>query len=217
MPDSLQSIVKMKKGKPMKPHILAAATLACCFGAIALAHAASTARIRGTIASFDGRAMVVTTRDGPQVTVNVPETARIASLKKIDLSAIKPGTFIGTAARPGPGGELQAIEVLVFPESGRGTGEGHYAWDLAPGTTMTNATVSAAVESRSGRELNLSYKGGSVKVVVPPGAPVVTPVPAERSDLKPRAPVFLSASKDATGELAAKSVVVGKDGVAPPM
>lgn len=202
----------------MKTRVLAWATSITCVAGIAVAQPAPQSRIRGTVASVEGAAMVVATRDGQQVTVALPEGIRISSLKKADLSAITPGTFIGTAAKPGPNGELRAIEVLVFPESARGSGEGHRAWDdLAPGATMTNATVSAAVESRSGRELNLSYKGGTAKVVVPPDAPVVTPVPAARSDLKPGAPVFLSAAKDATGKLTAKAIVVGKDGVAPPM
>jgi hypothetical protein len=189
----------------------------CCTATAAQAQTAPPTRIRGTISGFDGRTLGVTTREGPNVEVAVPEATRISSLRKSDVSAITPGTFIGTAAKPGPDGELRAIEVVVFPETARGTGEGHYAWDLGPGTTMTNATVTGAVESQSGRDINLSYKGGSVKVVVPPDAPVVTPVPATRSDLKPGAPVFLRASKDENGRLTANFVVVGKNGVAPPM
>lgn len=201
----------------MKARILTVVASACCVAGIALAQAASPTRIRGTFAGFDGQNMLVATRDGPQVAVPVPETTRISSLKKTDLSAITQGTFIGTAAKPVPDGELQAIKVLVFPESARGTGEGHYAWDLAPGSTMTNATVSAVVESRSGRELDLAYKGGSVKVLVPPDAPIVSPIPADRSDLKPGAPVFLSTSKNEAGKITARFVMVGKGGVAPPM
>jgi hypothetical protein len=200
----------------MKARFLAAVPFVCCLAGIALAQTAPPAHVRGTISGFNGQVLLVTTREGPQVAVTVPETARISSLKKIDVSAIGPGTFIGTAAKPGADGKLQAIEVLVFPESARGSGEGHYAWDLAPGTTMTNATVTAAVESRSGRNLNLSYKGGSLTIVVPPNAPVITPVPASRSDLKAGTPVFLSA-KDEKGDLTARFVVVGKEGIAPPM
>jgi hypothetical protein len=196
---------------------IAAVALACSVAGFVPAQAAPLVHIRGTITGFDGHALTVATREGPQVVVAVPETVRISSLQKADISAITPGTFIGTAAKPGPDDELQAMEVVVFPESARGTGEGHYDWDLAPGTTMTNATVTAAVESRSGRDLDLSYKGGSVKVVVPPDVPIVTPVPAERSDLKPGVPVFLGARKDQAGELTAVFVVVGKNGVAPPM
>jgi hypothetical protein len=135
----------------------------------------------------------------------------------VPLASIAPGTFIGTAARPAPDGELQAMELLVFPESARGTGEGHYPWDLAPGSTMTNANVEAAVPATSGRELTLAYKGGSVKVRVPPDVPVVTPSPASLADLKPGATVFLSAMRAADGSLSTSRVTVSKDGVAPPM
>lgn len=120
-------------------------------------------------------------------------------------------------ARPGAGNELQAVAVVVFPENLRGVGEGHRDWDLAPGTTMTNANVEAAVQGSSGRDLTLAYKGGSVKVLVGPDAAVVTPVPAERADLKPGATVFLSTTRAADGALSASRITVSKDGVAPPM
>jgi hypothetical protein len=174
-------------------------------------------RIRGTIAALDGATLTIATREGPKVMIMLPEKVSIASMKKLDLGSIAPGTFIGTAAQPGADGELKAMEVLVFPEAMRGTGEGHYDWDLAPGTSMTNANVDAAVQGNSGRELTLSYKGGSVKVVVPPDVPVVTPVPATRADLKEGAAVFVVARKADDGMLNAGFVAVGKDGVAPPM
>jgi hypothetical protein len=173
--------------------------------------------IRGTIDSVSAQTLTVTTREGPKVSIALPDKFGLASLKKIDMADIKPGSFIGTAAKPNDDGTLQAMEVLVFPEAGRGTGEGHYDWDLAPGTSMTNANVDAAVQGNSGRELTLSYKGGSVKVTVPPGTPVVTPAPAERADLKPGAKVFVVALHNDDGSLKAAFVAVGKDGVAPPM
>jgi hypothetical protein len=201
----------------MMPRLVTALFAACCLAGAAAAQNTPPTHIRGTIAAVEGTTVAVSARDGTKVDVTVPEGARISSLEKTSLDAIKPGTFIGTAARPGPNGELQALEVLVFPESARGTGEGHYGWDLTPESTMTNATVTAAVESTSGRELTLSYKGGSVKVMVPPDAPVVTPVPASQSDLRPGAPVFISAVKEESGKLSARFVIVGKNGVAPPM
>jgi hypothetical protein len=173
--------------------------------------------IRGTVASFEGGTLTVATREGPKVEVMLSDKTGIGGMKKLDLSAVAPGTFIGTAAKPGANGELEALEVVVFPEARRGTGEGHYDWDLAPGTSMTNANVDAAVESKNGRELTLSYKGGSVKVVVPPDVPVVTFDAADRSDLKPGTPVFIVARKAEDGMLSAAFVAVGKDGVAPPM
>lgn len=201
----------------MRSRFIAALASACALAGVASAQQAATIHIRGTIAAFDGHALTVATREGPQVVVDVPATARISALRRVDLSSVAPGTFICTTAKPGPGGELRAVEVHVFPDSARGTGEGHRDWDLAPGATMTNATVTAAVESRAGRDLTLSYKGGSVKVVVPPGTPVVTPVPAGRPDLRPGAVVFATATRGGAGGLTARSVTVAKGGVAPPM
>jgi hypothetical protein len=112
---------------------------------------------------------------------------------------------------------MQALEVLVFPEAMRGASEGHFAWDLEPGSMMTNGTVSGAVEAKSGRELTVNFKGGSKSVQVPPNTPVVTLAPAERADLKPGAPVFFSATRTGEGQLVTSRVTVGRDGVAPPM
>jgi hypothetical protein len=138
-------------------------------------------------------------------------------VKRVELASIAPGSFVGIATRTGSNGELRAIEVLVFPEAMRGTGEGHFPWDLEPNSMMTNGTVTATVEAASGRELSLSFKGASNKIVVAPDAPVVIFAPAERADLKAGEKVFFSATKNAEGKLAASRVTVSKDGVAPPM
>jgi hypothetical protein len=189
---------------------------------IGLAVTAATAQaprshIRGTIQTVGDNALTVKTRDGQTVAVTLKQPLTVSAMKRLDISAIRSGTFIGTAAGPGPNGELVAMEVVVFPESLRGTGEGNYGWDLAPGSSMVNANISAVVESNDGRDLTLSYKGGSTKVLVPPDAPIVAPVPADRADLKPGAPVFFTPMREADGSLSAARIVVGKDGVAPPM
>jgi len=179
--------------------------------------AAPPTRVRGTIASLNGNIMTVTSRTGDKLEITLKDPVAVASVKKIDLDAITPNSFIGTATRTGADGKLTALEVLVFPESMRGTGEGFYPWDLEPGSMMTNGTVKGAVTASSGRELTIGFKDSSNTVYVPPTAPVVTFAPATRDDLKPGAPVFLAATKDADGKLTAARVTVGKDGVAPPM
>jgi hypothetical protein len=178
---------------------------------------APTTRVRGTITAFDGTTLSVTSRDGQALRITLVEPLTVSTVKRVPLASITPGTFIGTAAESGSDGELQAMEVLVFPESARGAGEGHYAWDLAPGSTMTNANVESVEQSNPGRDLTLAYKGGSVKVRVPPDVPVVTPSPASPADLKPGEKVFLSATRAADGSLSTARVTVSKDGVAPPM
>ncbi|QCI69022.1 hypothetical protein E8M01_03550 [Phreatobacter stygius] len=183
----------------------------------ALAQAAPPMRIRGKIVGFDGQMLTVAARDGARLEIRFADSATVGALRRMDLSAITPGSFIGTAAEPGPDGQLRALEVLVFPEAMRGTGEGHYPWDLAPNSTMTNATVEAVVTKTAGRELNLVFQGRSVAVHVPPATPIVTPIPATRADLVAGAQVFLSATRDSEGKLTAARVTVEKDGVAPPM
>jgi len=195
--------------------ILALTLVACAFSA-AHAQNAPPVRIRGTISAIDDTTMTVATREGPKLTLKLADNLGVNAVVRAKLSAVKPGTFIGTAAETAPDGSLRALEVLIFPEAMRGSGEGHYDWDLKPGSTMTNATVTAAVKGKSGRNLELSYKDGTATVTVPPKTPIVTFVPGMRADLKKGQKVFVVATKGADGELTALRVNYGK-GVAPPM
>jgi len=200
----------------MHIRLIAATLAACLFGLGAWAQTAPPTRVRGTIAAVTQQMLTVTSRDGQTVEIMLNDPLTVMTVKNVELNSIAPGTYIGTATRT-VGGTLQAIEVLVFPEAMRGAGEGHYAWDLEPGSMMTNATVSGAMDANVGRELKLTFKGESNTVVVPPGVPVVTFAPAERADLKPGAKVFLAVTKNAHGHFATGRVTVEKDGVAPPM
>jgi hypothetical protein len=201
----------------MLARLLPLALAACLCATAAIAQNAPPTRIRGTIAALEGQTLSVNTREGTKVDVLLNDPLTVATVKKVDLADIKPGSYVGIATRTAAGGEMQAIEVLVFPDAMRGAGEGNYPWDLEPGSMMTNGTVTGAVTATAGRELSLSFKGGDNKIVVPAGVPIVTFAPAERSDLKPGAPVMFGATKNAAGKLAAGRVTVGKDGVAPPM
>ena len=196
---------------------LATALLVGSTAVAAIAQTAPPTRVRGTIAALDGNNLTVNSRDGQKLAIVLKDPVTVATVKKVELSAIEPNSFIGTATRTGADGKLTAIEVLVFPEAMRGTGEGFYPWDLEPGSMMTNGTVKGAVTAASGRELTIGFKDSSNTVCVPPTAPIVTFAPATRDDLKLGAPVFLIAMKNADGTLAAARVTVGKDGVAPPM
>jgi hypothetical protein len=196
---------------------LATALLVGTSALTALAQTAPPTRIRGTIAAVEGNTLTVTSRTGEKLEVMLNDPLTVMTVKKVELASIEPNSYLGVATRTSADGKLTALEVLVFPESGRGSGEGHYAWDLEPGSMMTNGTVKGALTAASGRELTLAYKDGSQIITVPPAAPVVTFAPAERSDLKAGAPVFLGATKNPEGKLSAGRVVVGKDGVAPPM
>jgi hypothetical protein len=174
-------------------------------------------RVRGTIASLEGNTLNVNSRDGLKLDIAMNDGFTVSSMKKIDLSSIKDTDFIGVATRTGTDGKMTAIEVLVFPEALRGTGEGFYPWDLEPGSMMTNGTVKGTVAAASGRELTVAYKDKSNTIYVPENAIVVTPAPATKDDLKPGMRIFCIATKNPEGKLTAARVTVEKDGVAPPM
>jgi hypothetical protein len=156
-------------------------------------------------------------RSGDTVTLDLGPNTLISTVRKTSLADIKPGSFIGTAAKTDAQGKLIAQEVVVFPKSVRGTGEGHYSWDLGPQSSMINANVDAILQSTSGSDLHLSYKGGTETVTVPPDVPIVTFVPAEAADLTVGKRVFAVTVIGAMNHYVAQRIVVEKDGVVPPM
>jgi hypothetical protein len=205
--------------------LIGAAARAAAIALFALAFDASAGfaqtneivRVRGSVASFDGSVLTVKSREGADVTIKLGDSFRIASVVKATIADIKPGVFIGTASLPKDKTSSRALEVLIFPEALRGTGEGDYPWDLMPNSTMTNGTVGSSVESVEGPTVTVAYKGGERKITVGPDTPIVTLGPADKSDIKPGAPVFSATRKQADGSLTAVSVTLGKNGVAPPM
>ncbi|MFT8245837.1 DUF5666 domain-containing protein [Roseomonas sp. BN140053] len=177
--------------------------------------ASAPTRMRGTIAALEGNTLTVATREGPRVPVMLNEPLTVSALRRMTLEEITPGAYVGVVGEPAADGTLRAVAVQVFPEALRGTAEGQFAWDLAPNTNMTNATVTASVANTSGREMTVNFRGQTAQIQVPPGTPILTPIPAARSDLVVGAPVMLSATRNAEGQLGTARVTVGKDGVAP--
>jgi hypothetical protein len=151
------------------------------------------------------------------VPIELADNYKVVAVVPAPRDAIRTGAFVGTAAMPQSDGTQRAIEVLVFPESGRGSGEGHYPWDLRPGSTMTNATVAEVTKVDQDQRLTLKYKDGEKTIVVPRDAPVVTFEPGSREMLRAGAHVLVNARPKADGALTAASVLVGKDGLVPPM
>jgi Domain of unknown function (DUF5666) len=174
-------------------------------------------RVRGTIERVDGAVYIVKARDGAELKITVAEKPQIAGIVKASLSDIKQGSFVGVTAMPQADGSLSALEVHIFPEAMRGTGEGHYPWDLQPKSTMTNANVEDVVSAVDGRTLTLKYKDGEKKILVPANIPIVRYVPGDTNDLKPGAKVFIIAVKQPDGTLQGRAWRVGRDGVTPPM
>jgi len=173
-------------------------------------------RTRATIDAVTDTTLSVKTRTGQALTIALTPNTRFVAVNHGEISAIQPNSYIGTAAAPQPDGSLKAIEVTVFPESMRGTGDGHYAWDLPNANTMTNGVV-GKLDNTHGRTLTVDYKGGEKQVVVPDDVPVVMLAPGDRSLLKPGVHVVVVSAKGADGALTANAVLAGENGVVPPM
>ena len=196
------------------------ATIVCLLtlhaGAQTAPAAAPPIRLRATIESVGATSMVVKERSGEIVTLALADNLSVSEMLPIELSALQPGAFIGTAAMPQPDGTLRALGVTVFPESARGGGEGHRPYDLQPGSTMTNATVADLTSGAQGRRLTLKYKDGEKTVVVPDDVQVVTFKPADRTLLVPGARVIVTAEMR-DGRPTAVRVIAGRNGFAPPL
>jgi len=178
----------------------------------------NTTRVRGTVESLDGEKLLVKSRDGADVTLHLPQNAGVAGVAKMSLADVKVGSYIGVTSVPDSGGNQKAVEVHVFPEAMRGTGDGDRPWDLKPNSSMTNGAVDdRTVAGNDGHTLTVKYKGGERKVLVTPETTVVTYVPAARSDIKAGTTVFAIATKKPDGTLDVARLSIGRDGVAPPM
>jgi hypothetical protein len=182
------------------------------------ASAQETVRIRGTIERVEGPAYVVRNRDGAELKLTVTDSPLFVAIVKSTMADIKPGMFVGSTGLTQPDGSQKAIEVHIFPESMRGTGEGHYDWDLKPHTKMTNANVEQTVAGVEGQTLSVKYKDGEKKLLVTPETAVVSYVVGNKDDLKPGTRIFVAAAKkQPDGSLQTARITYGKDGLTPPM
>ena len=196
---------------------LTATGLVFIFAASA-ASAQETVRIRGEIEKVDGSAYLVKNRDGAELKLTVTDPPLYVAIVKATMADIKPGMFVGATGQTQPDGSQKAIEVHIFPESMRGTGEGHYDWDLKPNTKMTNANVDQTVNGNDGQTLSVKYKDGEKKILVTPETAVVTYVAGSKDDLKPGIKVFVGAAKKMDdGTVQTPRITYGKDGLTPPM
>jgi hypothetical protein len=196
----------------------ASAIILFLMGSIAVAQQPDTVRVRGTVESKDHQTLNVKARGGETLKVKLADNAPVRAVVKVPLSDVKPGSFVGITAMPQPDGTQKAVEIHIFPEAMRGTGEGHRPWDLMPNSTMTNATVANEVASSNGKTLVLKYKEGEKTFEVPPNVTVVTFAPATDADLKPGEKVFsATATKLPDGTIVASNITVGRNGINPPM
>ena len=182
-------------------------------------------RVRGTIDQIEGSTMIVKSREGDTLRVKLADDGRVIALEKASLADIKPNSYVGSTAMPQPDGTWKAVEVHIFPEAMRGTGEGDRPYDYRPQSTMTNGTVNnvgkstvgGTVSNEEGSTLTLSYKDGSKKIEVTSETVIVSYLPGSRDELKPGARIYIpAATRQADGTLMTARINVGR-GIAPPM
>src|SRR5216117_2741240 len=185
--------------------------------AIAQAPANPPVRIRGTVERIDRTNLTVKANSGQSMNVKLADNFVVMGITKASVDEIASGKFIGTTTVGEREGALVALEVHIFPENMRGTGEGHYDWDLRPTSKMTNANVANVTSMGKDRVLTVQYKGGEKKVLVPEKAVIVSFTPTDRSELKPGVQVFVNSQRQPDGNLTAARVNVGLYGQVPPM
>jgi len=209
----------------VKTLMMIAATCAVLLASTAAFAQDKPIRVRGTVEQIDGTVMTVKSREGDTLKIKLADEGKVVALVKASLADIKPNSFVGSTAMPQPDGSWKAVEVHIFPEEMRGTGEGDRPYDYKPQSTMTNGTVNSlgkstttgTVANEEGTTLTLNYKDGSKKIEVTPQTVIVSYMPGTREELKPGASIYVpAATRQADGTLLTARVNVGR-GVAPPM
>jgi hypothetical protein len=203
----------------MMRRIAIAALIALAVGpALAQTPPAGTpTRIRGTVDKLDGQNLMVKSRDGQTLTIELAANVAVITLVKKSVADIKAGDYVASTGVKGTDGKIHAVEVRIFPEAARGTGEGQYPWDLMPDSIMTNATVGKVDQAPQGPVLHVTFKGTESEYTVGPDVPVLANGPGDISLLKPGVAVFVIAVKHEDGKLTSARLYAEKDGVKPPM
>ncbi len=228
----------------MKHIILLGIAVAAAMVSTTAMAAPTPVRLRGTITAISADSLTLKTGSGKTETVAIGARTHYLKVEKSSLAMVDKNSFIGTATKT-VGSQRVALEVVIFPKSMRGTGEGHYAWDKIPDTTlnstaktastmtngnvaavsgagtkvastMTNGNVAAAKSNDGVKRLTVTYKGGEQTIIVPPSAPIVKFRPGAKADATDGSHVFVKAS-ETDGKISADVVAVGVDGVVPPM
>ncbi|HEU4922217.1 MAG TPA: hypothetical protein VFT23_03995 [Burkholderiales bacterium] len=179
------------------------------FSSLAIAQAPT--RVRGTITSLEGDVLSVKSREGKDLKIHLVSNVGVTTAKTTTLDELK-GKYVGVTAID-KGGNMTAVEVHAIPPQAK---PGHFPWDLQPGSTMTNANLDGIAQVSGGNEITLSYQGGSQKILVPSGTPIVAFDPGSRADLKPGEWIWTNARQESDGKIVAERLNVSKDGVKPP-
>jgi hypothetical protein len=178
-----------------------------------VATAQTNVRVRGTITALKGDALMVKSRDGRELELNLAPDAQVVTTRKTTPAEFKPGSYVGVTSVKDKDGRLVARRVHAL---GPQVPSGHMPWDSMPDSLMTNANISGTAQVSGGNELTLKYKDGEQKILVTPQTEYFTFAPGSRADLKPGETIFSGARAGADGKLTTQRVAVSKDGVKPP-
>ena len=185
-------------------------TLLCLLLATTAAFAQAPTRVRGTITALDGDVLSVKSREGKDLKLHLTSNVGVTTAKKATLDELK-GKYVGVTAIS-KDGKMTALEVHAIPPQAK---PGHFPWDLQPNSTMTNANLDGIAQASGGNEITLNYQGGSQKVLVPPGTPIVAFDPGSRADLKPGESIWTNARQEGD-KIVVERLNVSKAGVKPP-
>lgn len=199
-------------GAPMRKSPFASLIFAFSLAGTAAFAQTPGARLRGEVEAVSGSILTLKTSDGREAKVTLAPGFSTGAVVPAKATDIDKGAFIGVGAKPQPDGTLLAVQVMIFPEAMRGTGEGHRPWAVLPDATMTNATVAETVSRIDGANLVLSYPGGEQKVAITPEAVILKAAPAEAGELKPGAQVAMTANRQADGSYSTSRITVAKGG-----
>lgn len=192
---------------------------------LALSVSAQPYHVRGKLAEVDGGALAIDTDMDGRKAVTLAEEAGVFIVDTATLEDIKEGQFVGITSIMSQGQRV-ALEVHIFSEDLRGLAEGHYPWTLVEEENMmTNANVAKLVAVGDDRQLTVNYMEGEEgaqtqgeqTIVVPPDAAIVNFTATTRDKLLPGETVFLLAVDGEDGSVTSPAIVVGQNGIEPPM
>ena len=178
--------------------------------------AGTPTRIRGTVDKLNGQNLMVKSRDGQTLTIELAANVAVITLVKKSVADIKAGDYVASTGVKGTDGKIHAVEVRIFPKATPDGGR-QFAWDLGSDSVMTNATVGKVDQAPQGPVLHVTFKGTESEFTVGPDVPVLANGPGDISLLKPGVAVFVIALKHEDGKLTSARLYAEKDGIKPPM
>ena len=175
---------------------------------------APPSRLRGTVVSLTGDVLVLKPSDGQNMSITLAPDVTYRSITKATLADVKPGSGIGIVSQ-GPANKQEAVAIQIFMP-GAPFRQVQLGWDMMPESTMTNGVVEGQAVAAEGGHLKVTVDGKPVEMAIAPDVSIGAAGPGDKSLAVQgaKAVVFATKSGDAyTG----RTVIIGKDGMTPPL